>query len=250
MGYDCLGTARGKEDVDLKGAECMRKQQVISLIASIFVGAIANPSSMLAIRVSSTRAQRVDMTNRNGQRTSSDIPTQGRFLLALVAAHVPGGSVWIRQCSGQEPVFHQDQTILPLSDALDSITRVDPRYRWQIDKGVVNLIPRTGEPAVLKVRIKQYRTKTTLNEALRQLLRLPEVKTEAARIGLKITSGGLLLGPSPYYGGPSEVSVDVKDLNLREALNALVRAHGRAIWEYREYRCGGTNEFSIDFVAQ
>ena len=36
--------------------------------------------------------------------------------------------------------------------------------------------------------------------------------------------------------------------NFSEALNALVKAHGRAVWEYLE--SDGVNEFSVNFLAQ
>src|SRR5712692_4352376 len=151
----------------------MRKQQALRVITAIAIGVIAIPNSILGIRVPNAHGGRVDVTSQNSRKTSNDLPTQTRFLLTLLAAHIPGGSVWIRQCKGQEPVFHQDPTILPLRDALESITSADPRYQWQMDGGVVNLVPRTGEPRFLKLRIKRYQTKTNLNEALRQLLALP-----------------------------------------------------------------------------
>jgi len=207
-------------------------------------------SLILSICAPNAHGARVNVTNQNAQRISNELPTQTRFLLALLAAQVPGGSVRIGDCSGQERTFRQDPTILPLHDALESITQADQRYQWQMDRGVVNLIPRTGEPRLLKARINRYRTATNLNEALRQLLALPEVKAEASKLGLKLSSGGLVLGPGPSNGGPSQVSVDVKNVSLRGALNALVRAHGRAVWEYHEYRCGGSNEFFVNFLTQ
>src|SRR5437870_304191 len=104
----------------------MRKQQALRVITSIAIGLIAIPNSIIAIRVPNAHVGRVDVTSQNSRRTSNDLPTQARFLLALLASHIPGGSVWIRQCNGQEPVFRQDPTILPLREALESITRADP----------------------------------------------------------------------------------------------------------------------------
>jgi hypothetical protein len=127
---------------------------------------------------------------------------------------------------------------------------MDPRYQWQDDNRVINLLPSTGEPELLKSRVRRFAVDSSLNEALRQLLTLTDVTQAATRLQLKRTSLKLLLGPSPFPNSPQRVKVDLSDITLRTALNALVRSHGRAVWQYREYRCGGTNEFSVDFMAQ
>jgi hypothetical protein len=175
----------------------------------------------------------------------------GRFSLALAGAHLPGGYVWLRKCgTEEEPMFPLDSRALPLKDVLDSIVRMDPRYKWQNEKGIINLLPAEGEPVLLNVRIRHYKVDADLNQALRELLRLPEVTSGASSLGLKLNTARLLVGPSPIYPFSLRIKVDVSDITLRDALNALVRAHGRAIWEYREFRCNGTNEFSVNFVAR
>jgi len=176
--------------------------------------------------------------------------TQNMFMRSLVGAHVPGGFVWIMKCTGEEPVFAENNKVLPLREALDSLTRTDPRYKWQMKKEVVNLMPSSGIPDLLKSHIRKFIVETDLDDAVRQLLMLPEVKQNMARLGLKRSSMTLLVGPGPSYGSPSKIKVYLHNVTLQEALNALVKAHGRAIWEYRELRCKGTNEFLIDFPAR
>jgi hypothetical protein len=130
-----------------------------------------------------------------------------------------------------------------------SLTKRDPRYQWQNNSGVVNLLPRAGEPEFLKVRLRQYTVNADLTEALKQLMALPEIRGEAARLGLErntLSLGGL----SPGNHGPSQISLTLSNVSLHEALNALVRAHGSAIWGYREYRCNGVNQFSIEFLSR
>jgi hypothetical protein len=190
------------------------------------------------------------INSQTGEPGSSGITSQHAFLRASTAARVPGGLVWMMKCSGEEPLLHEDRIILPISDALESLVKRDPRYKWQIDTGVVNLLPSAGEPDLLKVRIRQFKTTATLTEALRQLLGLPEVTQGSIRLRLKQSTTTLLVGPTTIRGRPVPITVDVRDVTLRQALNALARANGRAIWEYRAYRCGRANQFSIDFLTQ
>jgi hypothetical protein len=154
------------------------------------------------------------------------------------------------KCSDEETFLQGEPDILPLEAALDSLTRMDPRYKWQTEAGVINLIPSDGEPELLKTRIGRFRTDTDLDETLRQLLALQQIKQGADRLGLRQTSMRLLVGPSRSDGSPSRISVDLYDGTLRQALNALVKAHGRAVWEYRESSCAGVNEFSVTFLAR
>lgn len=228
----------------------MRKHRVLSFIALIPLGLLTLMVSGYPVRVGETEPLYRLTNSQNAEQTSNRITTQGKFSLALTAARVPGGSIWIKKCSSEEPVFHQDPVALPLREALESITHLDPRYRWQSDSGVINLVPFAGEPDLLKVRVRRYRVNADLNEALQQLLALPEIKEGTSRLGLKRNTVKLLVGPSPFYDSPSRISLDVSNVTLREALNALVRAHGRAIWEYRDIHCNGVAEFSIDFLAQ
>src|SRR5882672_10486702 len=111
-------------------------------------------------------------------------------------------------------------------------------------------MPAEGVPALLNIRIRHYKVDTDLSQALLALLRSPEVSNGASSLGLKLKTGGLLVGPSPIYPFSLRIKVDVSDITLRDALNELVRVHGRAIWEYRELRCNGTNQFSVNFVAR
>jgi hypothetical protein len=187
---------------------------------------------------------------QSGQQTPRSVTTQQLFGRALGAARAPGGFIWMMKCSGEEPVFPDDGIILPLHEALESLTKMDPRYKWQIASGVVNLLPARGEPPLLKIRIRQFKVNTDLSRALDQLLALGEVRAGAARLGLKQNTMTLLVGPSPIAGKSSSIEVNVQNVSLREALNDLVRAHGRAMWQYREYRCNGDNEFSVEFLAR
>jgi len=46
---------------------------------------------------------------------------------------------------------------------------------------------------------------------------------------------------------PKAFSVHCRNVTLREALNAIARAQGRAVWNYIETHCEGRNEVIIRF---
>lgn len=191
------------------------------------------------------------VSNQSGQQVPRRVTTQQLFVRALSAARAPGGFVWMMKCSGEEPRFPDDGVIPPLHEALESIIKLDPRYKWQTESGVVNLLPAKSEPPLLKVRIKHFKVNTDFNRALDQLLALGEVREGAARLRLKRNTMTLLLGGlSPIGSKTSTIELDLQDVSLREALNALVSAHGRAIWQYREHRCNRTKEFTIEFLVR
>lgn len=222
------------------------------MIKHLFLGTFV-PLVLLALIITGWDARQVNNgigNYQSNQQPSRRVTTQELFDRALGAAHYPGGFVWMMKCSGEDARFPDNGLILPLNEALESLTKRDPRYKWQIENGVVNLLPVQGEPPLLKLYINQFKVKADLSRALDQLLALREVREGAARLGLRQNTMTLLVGPSPIGGKSSAIEVDVRNVNLREALNALVKAHGRAIWRYRDYHCNGDNEFSVDFLAQ
>jgi hypothetical protein len=133
--------------------------------------------------------------------------------------------------------------------SLNRITQADPQYRWRDERGVINLIPTSGEPDVLKIRFQEFRVKnmSSLELILEQLLTLPEVQSDA--IGRQVNQGLRFAGISSPSRG-RQLSISIKDGTLRDALNAIVRAQGRAVWSYSESRCNGQDRITIDFLVQ
>src|SRR5712692_5328140 len=128
---------------------------------------------------------------------SIGLSTRDAFVAALITASVPGGVVWKQSCSGAEPKIQSSKQLASFSKTLDSIVEKDTQYRWVSDKGTVNLVPRSGEPPLLKIRIREFRTaeRLSLNLILEKLLALPEIKNGATRLCLN-RGLELLVGPS------------------------------------------------------
>lgn len=131
-----------------------------------------------------------------------------------------------------------------LRQGLDTIVRADPRYRWEVVDEVINLLPAGGEPALLKTRINEFHVENMNSaiDALGPVLALPEVKK--AMKGLRLKPGIVLFITSR---SSKPFSVKCEGVTLRQALNAIARAQGKAIWDYFEVHCNGRDEVVIRF---
>jgi hypothetical protein len=179
------------------------------------------------------------------------LPIQSAFIASLSSTRVPGGIVTVLGCEANPTTQTQSLPEATLREALDAIVQTDPGYQWQINSGVVNLVPASNEPALLNVRINRLRVKnaTSINKALGKLYALPEVRAAIAELQLS-EAVRFIKELKSLEQEPSQYSIECEGVTVREALNAIVRAHGRAVWQYKERHCDGKVEFSIDFVVK
>ncbi len=187
----------------------------------------------------------------------NDVPSVSALTVALSTARVPGGIALAEACGGQpRPISLSARS--SLRDVLDVFVRANPEYKWESDRGVINLTPAAGAPPLLDIRLARFRLQKvgSLGVALGRLLATPEVREGMTE--LNVQQGVLRVSGPGYYSPPGDrggagvrkLEVGGVNLTVREALNAIVRAHGRAVWLYSENPCGGRREFSIDFPVQ
>ena len=169
---------------------------------------------------------------------------------SLSAARVPGGVVKITGCEITSVLHYYPAHTSTLRDTLDFIVQSQPDYSWSMNDGVVNLMPKSGEPALLQTRISSLKVKDaeSIYQPFDKLMSLPEVQQSIAKLGLSQTPTFLSI-PISLRPDKPRYSVDCQNVTLKEALNAIVRAHGRNVWRYEEKRCNGKTEYSIDFVV-
>jgi hypothetical protein len=180
----------------------------------------------------------LDMTLRSMRET---------FFSALQSAHVPGGAVVLFGCEAQEPIA----TIpivpgTPLREVLDALVRANPEYRWELDNGVVNLLPTAGDPLFLKTQILRFHAQglQSANPALGEIEQLPEVKKAMA--DLRLTWGTAPMCKLQSLKPPPTFDVTCDHIPLRAVLNEVVRrAKLTEIWEYHETHCGSTDEIIL-----
>jgi len=220
----------------------------IAALASVALGqsvqSSTDPSSqqILALQVTMSFADRVT------------IPYA--LMVVFAKAHVPAGLVTISSC-GEEVAHQLNPSGTSLQAALDSIISAEPSNRWQIADGVVNFLPAQNEPALLNVRIAHFELENVKSPqyAIDKLLSLREV--QRALVELKLSQVPTQVGLTDLKRSGSEAddpslgfNVRCENVTLREALNAMVRAHGYAVWAYTERRCKGRDEFRIESVVR
>jgi hypothetical protein len=174
------------------------------------------------------------------------LSTRNVLYSSLWLTHLPGGMATIVDCGPDTLVQSWRPSNSPLSQVLDTMVATDPRYRWQMQDGVVNLLPAAGEPALLKTRLNEFHVEdiSSAREALSRLLALPEVKKGMRDLHLKPGIAIVTGGSAP---NPPKFSVKQTGGTLRQALNAIASAQGRAFWEYIEIHCDGRAEVVIRF---
>lgn len=196
-----------------------------------------------------------DLLDRDvGEIDFDNTMTSLAFSYALGQARVPGGVADVEGCT-ESP--HKIPFMgAKLRDVLDAIVAADPINRWEVENDLVNLLPAEGPPAFLETHIEGFDSKdaTNFNWAASLLLQLPEVQRAEAKLGLSNPNHVQLgLGLARKHGAPnpkpeSRLSVHVQDTTLREALNSIVRARGRGVWMYHEWRCKESSGYTITFA--
>lgn len=167
---------------------------------------------------------------------------------------IPGGVVQqLRGCSAESRMHLSVKKGTTIRQAMDNLVASNPDHQWQFLDHVVNLTPKTGPPVLLETRIHSYQLHTTDNWApsasMEDLFKIEEIRKRA--VALKLTwgavTGGLYAGeyhPAPKT--PRPIDVDIHDVSVQDALNAVVTAYRNAIWIYRETECNGETTFTIN----
>jgi hypothetical protein len=225
----------------------MAKAVIVIFLLLVFLHSdkgIGFPSAMSTIS-----ASRLEFSQKPETATSPEKHhAREIFVNALSTEGLPGGIVWQVICDADVPQIQADLSSLQIEDKLNLITRSFPKYRWQNEQGTVNLILKSGYPALLQTRLSNYQIDNapSATVALEDLLSLPEFKEATSRLGFNNALSFLGLS-SPRK---KNITLSLKNVTVYDALNAIARAHGKAIWNYTEWECNGKKEFSIKFLLQ
>jgi len=210
-------------------------------------------SSTPAIRSQGTNPPNAILDRHIGTLQLRNTRLSETLIDALKQQQVPGGIAVSYYCGG-----YQNHLLKPADDTLrsllDAAVAAEPEYTWSVDNGAVNLVPRYREPLFLETAIPKLEISDagTTNEALNELLAIPEVSKQASlELGIRTFGGGGPYGYGPEGAAKSKISLSLTNVTVRQALNAIARARGDAIWLLVNQECipsSGRKFFSLQFV--
>jgi hypothetical protein len=127
---------------------------------------------------------------------------------------------------------------VPVAAILNSLVSEHPEYQWILDDGIINIAPRktlgnrtsriragfpAGSPLDRKIK-KLDIVDTYLQDAVSNVI-CPAAELECP-------APLLIPGGTPYAEPPRKVSLHLKNVTVRKALNALVRRDGHSMWHF------------------
>lgn len=163
--------------------------------------------------------------------------------LSLPALDLTGGVAFLKGEDGDQRYSFSPKS-LKLRDLLDGIVAVEPRYRWEIEEGSINLLP-VEDYKLLGQPISEFKMENaTVQEMIDALKQRPEFKRALAELKLSEPpepsagdENGFAI--SMAIGRPREqkkrFSLERKNGTVRQILNEMVRTAGCGLWSYHEW---------------
>jgi hypothetical protein len=223
----------------------MFKMLIAAILGSLMIATVSRPGQSLD--------QSSSLLDRQAKAANLETVMVGQAVVnALLDAGVPGGVAKVSDCN-EAQTYSFSPRDSSLRGVLDSIVSTDPRYTWEVKDDVINVLPSNGLPPFFAIRISRFEISQveSPNEALARFLAIPEVQKAHLKLGPRAVQGGTyVFCPGCPPKETKKFSVSLQGVTLREALNAIARAHGSAVWWFRQSECGGRKSFSLDFAAK
>lgn len=175
-----------------------------------------------------------------------------------------GGIVLMTDCGGAAAPLHWTaKEGSTFRQVLDDFQTTNPTYHWEIRGNALNLTPSAGIPPLLAAKVRSLDLQTTDQEtnagtALAMLQDLSEIREAATALHLSegMYAGGLEavrdssrgIVPPPKVASP--INVQLKDVSLQDALNAVAQAYGHTMWIYEQRTCDGQVTYKVENESQ
>jgi hypothetical protein len=123
----------------------------------------------------------------------------------------------------------------PLRVALDAIVKDDPDYKWEVNDGVVNLLPKNDSDSLLGIGVKSFQVRDMSRlETRRAIAALPEVSAKLKSLGLEFTE--INLWPTRDKRDQMRLTIDMRDTTLKAILNEIAKkTNGWGISRFGEF---------------
>ena len=110
----------------------------------------------------------------------------------------------------------------PLETVLDAIVQADPSYRWEVNDGVVNLLPKDKEDSLVNIEVKSFQIDNLSRlEVKRAIVDLPEVASKHKSLGLE--PAAISLWPGRDKRDHLRLSLSLRNTTPRDILNEIAK---------------------------
>lgn len=134
-----------------------------------------------------------------------------------------------------EPTINFSSGNLSLGKILTEITRLEPRYQWKEENGVINVYPTNDYPILDTVISEFYFENKTKGELLFELLNTKEFQEYLKGNQLSVVPFQIISGLRGKQVETRKFTTNLKNVTVREILNEIVRQNGKSTWIYKEY---------------
>jgi len=226
-------------------------------LLSLFVFSLALIGGQMTVyQVAVSASGKLDAAN---VRLDHDVlvenqPVLSIFLDVLRGTGVNGGFAEIAACSNLSQGDLKLKQGTTIREAMDALVSANPTYKWELQDGVVILMPQGGVP-LLDTKIGKFHVDASDSETsavIEEMLRSPEVRSRAVQLDLKLGLGQG--GPGVYVEHPAphptvRFQYDWENFSLLEGLSRSVRTSPKAVWIYRETDCGKDKTYRVQVAS-
>src|SRR5258705_11248317 len=188
----------------------MFKMLIAAILGSLIIATVSRPGQSLD--------QSSSLLDRQAKGANLENVMVGQAVVnALLDAGVPGGVARLSDCNEAE-TYNFRPSDSSLRGVLDSIVSTDPRYAWEVEDDVINVIPSNGLPPFLTVRISRFVIPQVESpeEALSQLLAVPEVQKARLTLGSRAVQGRVhVVCPGCPTEETKKISVSLEGVTVR-----------------------------------
>lgn len=113
----------------------------------------------------------------------------------------------------------------PLEFALDQIVMANPRYRWELNDGVVNLLPKEPSNSLVETKIANFEAINMKRiEVKKAIGEIPELSEKLKSLGLEFTT--ISVWPIKDERDTLVLTVNSKNTTLKLLLNEIAKKTG------------------------
>ena len=118
---------------------------------------------------------------------------------------------------------------------LDGVVQSEPLYQWREHDGWIEVVPLNKSVSLIDATVNTFEIKDlNSEEAITKLLSVPEVQAVAR--SMKLSRRPLV--PSAGRDGEKKFSLNLHNVNVRQALTRIAAESGARFWVYRTFPDG------------